>query len=200
MSVGDIFKFEKFNLGRMWDQVKEDPERLLYGSADPFSTKVWNGVLGTDDKPIVDQWGGAAPQRYQEAEDAGIDTTSGHNMHRVARLVAALYAGGAAGNAMGGAGGAGEASAGVAETGGGAAGAAGGSASSGSAGGAGASWAKWLKPMGGGMNNAGESYNTASDEQQRLANALMAANWRRQSNQPISATWFDPSESKSSAG
>jgi len=108
--LGDVGDFEYFNLGRMADQIKENPARMLYGSADPFSTSVWNGVLGTDDKPLVDQWGGAAKQRYQEAEDAGINTGPGATMHGVARTIASFYAGGAAGKGLSGASSAGGAS------------------------------------------------------------------------------------------
>lgn len=100
---GDVADFESFNFGKMFQDLGENPERALYGSADPFSTSMWNGILGTDNKPLVDQWGGAAPQRYQEAQDAGINTGPGASMHSVARTIASFYAGGAAGNALGGA-------------------------------------------------------------------------------------------------
>jgi hypothetical protein len=99
---GDVGSFEAFNLKGMVDQIKDNPARLLYGAGDPFSTKVWNGVLGKDDKPLVDQWGGAASQRYGEAEDAGINTGPGQTMHGIAKTIASLYAGGAAGGLLGG--------------------------------------------------------------------------------------------------
>jgi hypothetical protein len=63
---------------------------------------MWNKVLGTDDKPLVDQWGGAAPQRYEEAQEAGINTGPGKTMHNIAKTIASIYAGGAAGGAAGG--------------------------------------------------------------------------------------------------
>ena len=100
--LGDVGSFELFNLGAMGNQVKQNPARLFYGSADPFSTNVWNKVLGTNDKPLVDQWGGAAPQRYEEAQDAGINTGPGKTMHTIAKTIASIYAGGAAGGAAGG--------------------------------------------------------------------------------------------------
>lgn len=99
---GDVGSFEMFNLGAMGNQVKDNPARLLYGSADPFSTGMWNKVLGTNDKPLVDQWGGAAPQRYEEAQDAGINTGPGKSMHTIAKTIASIYAGGAAGGLLGG--------------------------------------------------------------------------------------------------
>ena len=100
--LGDVGSFETFNLGAMGKQVGQNPARLFYGSADPFSTNVWNKVLGTNDKPLVDQWGGAAPQRYEEAQEAGINTGPGKAMHTVAKTIASMFAGGAAGNAAGG--------------------------------------------------------------------------------------------------
>lgn len=103
----DVFDFEKFNLGGMLNQVGQNPERLLYGSADPFSTNVWNKILGTEHDPIIDQYGGAAPQRYQEAQQAGINTGPGAQMHGVARTIASMYGGQALGGAMGAGGGAG---------------------------------------------------------------------------------------------
>lgn len=104
--LGDVGSFEMFNLGAMGNQVKDNPARLLYGSADPFSTSVWNKVLGTNDKPLVDQFGGAAPQRYGEAEEAGINTGPGKSMHTAAKMIASIFAGGAAAGAASGAGGA----------------------------------------------------------------------------------------------
>lgn len=91
---GDVGNFELFNLKGMANQVKDNPARLLYGAADPFSTKVWNKILGRDDKPLVDQWGGAASHRYDEAEDAGIDTGAGKQAHGIAKAIASFYAGG----------------------------------------------------------------------------------------------------------
>lgn len=92
--LGNLGNFELFNAKGMLNQVKDNPARLLYGSADPFSTKVWNKILGTNDKPLIDQWGGAADHRYQEAEDAGIDTSAGRAGHNVAKTIASFYAGG----------------------------------------------------------------------------------------------------------
>lgn len=114
--LGDVGSFEMFNLGAMGNQVKDNPARLFYGSADPFSTNMWNKVLGTNDKPLVDQWGGAAPQRYEEAQDAGINTGPGKSMHTVAKAIASVFAGGAAGGLLGGAGSAGAGAAGTGAT------------------------------------------------------------------------------------
>jgi hypothetical protein len=100
--LGDVGDFETFNLGAMGNQVAQNPARLFYGSADPFSTGMWNKVLGTNDQPLVDQWGGAAPQRYQEAQDAGINTGPGHAMHNIAKTIASAFAGGEGSQALGG--------------------------------------------------------------------------------------------------
>jgi len=89
-NVGD---FEKFNLKEMFSKIGKDPERLLYGSADPLSTGMWNKALGTDNEAIVDQWGGASKDTYGKAEASGIDTKNGHQMHQAARVVAGLIAG-----------------------------------------------------------------------------------------------------------
>ncbi|MBV2183160.1 MAG: hypothetical protein KUL88_01275 [Rhizobium sp.] len=105
--LGDVASFESFNFGKMAQQIGKNPLRLAYGSADPFSTNVWNKILGTNDKPLIDQYGGAAPQRYEEAKQAGINTGPGATMHGIARTIASMYAGGALGKAAGGMGSAG---------------------------------------------------------------------------------------------
>jgi len=97
----DILGFEAFNLKGIAGKIKDNPLRLLYGGIDPASTKVWNKVLNKDDEPLVDQWGGASADTYRKAEDAGIDTKAGHNMHRAARVVASMFALGAAGRGAG---------------------------------------------------------------------------------------------------
>ena len=127
--LGDVLKFEKFNAKEMWHKIKDDPERLFIGAADPFSSKVWGKVLGKDYEPIVDQWGGASKDTYKQAEEAGINTGPGKTMHNIAKTVASVYAGGAAAKGLGsvGSGGTeavatgGDAAAGSGTTGGGAA-------------------------------------------------------------------------------
>lgn len=89
----DILGFELFNGKKILGKLKDNPVRALVGSFDPVSTKAWNKVLGRDDKPIFDQWGGASYDTYSDAERSGIDTKAGHNMQRVARAVAAYFAG-----------------------------------------------------------------------------------------------------------
>lgn len=164
--LGDVGSFEMFNLGAMGNQVKDNPARLFYGSADPFSTGMWNKVLGTNDKPLVDQWGGAAPQRYEEAQDAGINTGPGKAMHTVAKAIASVFAGGAGAGAAGGllggsAGGAGAAGATTAGAGAAGAGAAGAGAGAGASA-AGAGYGMGQPVVAGSMGNAAYAGGTAA--------------------------------------
>lgn len=98
----DLVKFEAFNFKKMAGQIKDNPARLLYGSADPFSTKVWNGVLGTNDKPILNQMGGASDEAWREAAAKGINLGPAKTMHAIASTIAAFYGARGIGNAMGG--------------------------------------------------------------------------------------------------
>lgn len=102
--LSDVLDFEKFHTKDLWERLKDDPKRLLLG-VDPWSTKIWNKVLGRDDEPLVDQMGGAYGGQtfsmgnpeggvYQRAREAGIDTTSGSQLQDLAHVIAAQYAGG----------------------------------------------------------------------------------------------------------
>jgi len=102
-----VLKFEANNLKYMVDLVKEDPERILIGAIDPFSSKMWGTILGKDYDPIINQWGGAADGSYVDAASKGIDIGPGAAMHAVAKMIAAFYAGQWAMGQMGAAGGAG---------------------------------------------------------------------------------------------
>lgn len=99
--IGNLLNFEKFNLGEIGNKIGKNPERLLIGAVDPFSSRVWGGLLGKDYTPMVDQFGGASPDTYQKAEAAGIDTSAGKGMHNIAHAVAAAYAGGYGANQLG---------------------------------------------------------------------------------------------------
>jgi hypothetical protein len=60
----------KFELSRATDLVKNvvhDPSRLVTG-VDPASTKVWNSVLGTNKRALVDQLGGATGNDFSRYE------------------------------------------------------------------------------------------------------------------------------------
>ena len=110
--LSDLFDFEKFNFTDMWKKVKDNPARLLYGGVDPFSTAIWNGILGRDDEPIVNQLGGPAGGGalgfdknsgvYGRAQGAGIDTSAAAGLHSGAEVVASAFGGAGLGNALGG--------------------------------------------------------------------------------------------------
>lgn len=102
MSLKDALGFELFHGKRLLGQLWDDPSRLLTG-VDPASTKLWNGVLGTDKKPLVDQMGGATGDTYRAAEANGIDTTTGKGLQNVAHVVAGSIAGGYGADQLGGA-------------------------------------------------------------------------------------------------
>jgi hypothetical protein len=121
--LSDSFKFENFRLGHMWDQIRSHPQRLLFGAMmDPLSTWIENKTTGSHFDPQSDQLGGAYGGRvisafgggqqggiYKQAQDAGINTSSGMKLenaaHIAAGLVGALYGGAAAAGAGAGAGG-----------------------------------------------------------------------------------------------
>lgn len=147
----------------------------------------------------------------QSAKDEkSIDRWWENSLAGVAAVFGGMYGAGALGGGEAAAGGAaGGAGVGAAEGGaaaGGAAGAAEGGAAAGasegaaggsSAGGA-SSWSKWIKPMASGMNGAGDSYNSSAAQQQRLADALLSASWRRQQDPQQTAGWFNPNKPKKS--
>lgn len=110
--LGDLLKFEGFNAKRMLGKVKENPEQLLLGAADPFGAKLWSGITGKDYSPIVNEWGGATPDSYRAAEAAGINTGPGRTGHNIAQMIAASYAGGYGADKLGALGGAGGATGG----------------------------------------------------------------------------------------
>lgn len=100
--VSDVLKFERSKLKDMAGAIKEDPERLLLGAADPASSRMWSEVTGKEYEPIVDQMGGATTEDYRRAEARGIDTTAGKTMHGIARAIAGTIAGGYGLQALGG--------------------------------------------------------------------------------------------------
>jgi hypothetical protein len=101
--LGDVLGFDAFALKDIWKSVKKDPERLLIGAVDPLSTKMWNGILGKDYEPLVDQMGGPYGGHtisafgnneggvYKRAQDAGINTESGAGAHDAAHTIAAIF-------------------------------------------------------------------------------------------------------------
>jgi hypothetical protein len=100
--LGDLLKFEGFNAKHMLGKIKDNPEQLLLGAADPFGAKLWGGILGKEYTPIVNQWGGASDDTYTAAQQAGIDTGPGRTGHNIAQAIAAMYAGNYGANQLGG--------------------------------------------------------------------------------------------------
>jgi hypothetical protein len=90
--------FEKFHFKSIWKDLMRNPGRILYGSFDPLSTKMWNEALGTDYDPIINQMGGATSQRFVDYVEAGGDPKLAEKAarnHQIAATVASIYAGGA---------------------------------------------------------------------------------------------------------
>ena len=104
--MAGILDFEKFQLKDWFRQIKDNPARLFYGGIDPFSTGMWNKILGKDDAPLINQWGGPTEQRFADADAAGINTTPSRNSHALAQMIAQFYAMQGLGNSFGGSGGA----------------------------------------------------------------------------------------------
>lgn len=97
----NISDFEMSQLSDWGQKFKRNPEQLFLGAGDPLSAKMWNGILGTDYTPYVNQWGGPTKESYQSAEEKGVDTSNSQGSHAVAQAVASYFAGGAAGDAAG---------------------------------------------------------------------------------------------------
>jgi hypothetical protein len=90
--IGDALKFEKFQLEEWWDGIKENPEQLLLGAADPVGAELWGGITGKDYQPMVSEWGGPTEETFAKAEAEGIDTESAGKIHEVAEGIAQAYA------------------------------------------------------------------------------------------------------------
>jgi len=86
----DLVGFETFFSKKSFKSILSDPSRLITG-VDPFSTKLWNGILGTDKKPIVNQLGGPNSRYFQQYADEGGNPTAGQQFGAVADAVAMYY-------------------------------------------------------------------------------------------------------------
>lgn len=98
--LSDLFDFKIFEGKKILNAIKDKPSRLLTG-VDPGSTKVWNAVKGSNDDPLVDEWGGTTKKAMGEMDEAGINTGPGRAMEGLAHVIAAMYAGKWAGGKMG---------------------------------------------------------------------------------------------------
>jgi len=98
--IGNAASFELDRAGNLIKGVADDPSRLLTG-VDPASTKAWNSLLGTDNRALVGQFGGATPEdfdRYEREHGFG-SLGAARNFSHAADNIAAI--GGAAGAAHG---------------------------------------------------------------------------------------------------
>jgi len=83
--------FERFQLGRWWDQIKDNPEQMLLGAATPVGAQLWGGLLGKDYEPLVNMWGGPTDSTWNAAAEQGVDSGDARNAHAVAEGIAKLY-------------------------------------------------------------------------------------------------------------
>lgn len=88
--LSDALKFDRSWLKDQWKGIKSDPKRLVLG-VDPVSTAGWNAVLGREDQPLTNEFGGPTEQSYQNAEAQGINTGPGRTAHGVAKTIAGFY-------------------------------------------------------------------------------------------------------------
>jgi hypothetical protein len=90
--IEDVAKFEIGHARDIFRDIRQDPTRLLTG-VDPLSTSLWNGILGTDNEPLVNMFGGATEKRFADAEARGLDTSWARGLHDVASTIAGFYGG-----------------------------------------------------------------------------------------------------------
>ncbi len=95
-----LIGFENHFTKKFTKDIIKNPERLLTG-IDPFSTKLWNGITGSDNRPLVNMLGSPDRQYYESAEREGIDTGAAQQFHQVADVVAGAFGAAGLGNAAG---------------------------------------------------------------------------------------------------
>lgn len=99
--LGNMFDFEKFNLKKIGNSIKENPERAFLGGLDPVGRKLWGTILNKDYDHALNAYGGPSDETYAQAEAQGINTGPSEASHRVAQAIATIYAGGALGSLAG---------------------------------------------------------------------------------------------------
>jgi hypothetical protein len=99
MSLKDALGFESFDVKNFFQNLKHDPKRAFLG-VDPLSTKGWNAILGRNDKPLVNQFGGPTNDTFDKANQQGIDTGTASTLHGVAKGVAGALGAYGAGNGL----------------------------------------------------------------------------------------------------
>ena len=90
--LGDLLRFQSHEGKNVWQNLQDNPERAFLGSADPMSTKLWNSILGTEERSLVNEWGGPTDYDYKTAQDRGMDTQSPRAGHALAQMIAKSYA------------------------------------------------------------------------------------------------------------
>ena len=100
--LSDVWDFEKFQLKQWKNQIKENPEQLLIGAADPFGAELWSGITGKDYTPMVNEFGGPTEDTFTKAQEGGHYNDVSRNSHDAAKMVAAMYAGNGIANIGGG--------------------------------------------------------------------------------------------------
>lgn len=109
--LGDVLKFENFNLANQWGKLKENPERPFIGAMDKGGSLAWNKIynlagINKRYEPMTDWYGGASDDSYAKAQNAGINTGPGRSMHNVAKAITSAYVGGYGASQLGAGGGA----------------------------------------------------------------------------------------------
>lgn len=99
--LSDIVDFKLFEGKSIFDSLRKKPSRLFTG-IDPWLTKTSNVIKGSDDKPLLDEWGGTTKENMDAADKAGINTGPGRAMEKLAHGIAAYFAGSYAGSQLGG--------------------------------------------------------------------------------------------------
>ena len=93
--VGNMLEFEWDHLGNIFKDFGKNPERIFLGAADPLSSKLWGGITGKDYAPIVNEWGGATEDRFNDYERKhGVGSLGyAREGHQAAQAIAGMYAG-----------------------------------------------------------------------------------------------------------
>ena len=91
--LSDLLDYEKFNVGRLFSTIEDDPERLFLGAMTPVGTELWGGILGEDWESPLTILGGNPESAFREAEAEGIDTGAARTVGGIADAISSAYAG-----------------------------------------------------------------------------------------------------------
>lgn len=104
--LSDVWHFADYSARDSWDKLKQDPERLVIGAIDPFSSWAWGSILGKNYTPVLNAFG--SPQGggflgtdrnggvYKSAEQNGVATGSAKKFFGTGDAIAGLFGGSAA--------------------------------------------------------------------------------------------------------